>query len=438
MGKLTDGRSGTIAKAEPPEKGQRFIFDDHRDAPRGFGLRITSAGGKAFILKYRIEGRERRKTIGDWPSWSLEAARQEAHELIHKVGKGIDPLEEKRRRRAEPLFKELAAEYLERDAAGKKSERAIRGYVLNDLVPAIGNLRVSDLRRRDFIDVIETKAEQAPRAAANVLIYARRVMDYAADRDIIPANPLAGLKPASIKVPGIKDPLKAVHRERVLSNEEIRSFWANAETSGMHRLSALCLKLVLVTGQRPGEVAGIHSDEINGRRWVIPASRRGKTETAQDVYLTDTALDIIAAARIELDRLSKRRSDPPSGHVFEASPGGPIANTALARATERARGALGNADAPQWGYWTPHDLRRTMRTGLSACKARPDIAELTIGHTKKGLVKTYDQHAFYEERRAAMLAWEARLKTIVSGGDPDAMEGDDLTPDNVLAFGARA
>src|SRR6056297_3328688 len=101
MPKLTDGNRGTIAKAELPGKGQRLVFDDHRDAPRGFGLRITAAGGKAFILKYTFDGRERRKTIGDWPTWSLEAARAEARDLSQQIAKGTDPLEEKRRRKAE-------------------------------------------------------------------------------------------------------------------------------------------------------------------------------------------------------------------------------------------------------------------------------------------------------------------------------------------------
>jgi len=104
MAKLTDGKSGTIAKAESPEKGQRFIFDDHRDAPRGFGLRITKAGGKAFVLSYAVDGRQRRKTIGEWPIWTLEAARTEAQELTRKIQTGTDPLEEKRRRRADPCL----------------------------------------------------------------------------------------------------------------------------------------------------------------------------------------------------------------------------------------------------------------------------------------------------------------------------------------------
>ena len=426
MSKLTDGNRGTIAKAEPPTKGQRFIFDDHRDAPRGFGLRITAAGGKAFILKYRIDGRERRKTIGDWPSWSLEAARAEARELVQGIAKGADPLEEKRRRRLEPSVKELAADWLDKAATGLASEKAIRGYINNDLLPTLGHMKVSDLRRRDVIEVIEAKAEETPRAAAQVLLYARRLLDYATDRDIIPANPLAGLKPGSIQVKGRRDPLKPVTRTRVLDADEIRTFWANAETCGLHRLTALALKLVLVTGQRPGEVAAMHRDEINGRWWTIPAERRGKTSTSQSVYLTDTALEIIAQAKDELDRLAQRRRAPWSGFLFETRPGRAISNAALSRAIERHHGLLGAKDVTPWGRWTPHDLRRTMRTGLSACRVRPDIAELTIGHTKRGIVAVYDQHGFDDERQAAWVAWEARLLAIVNGRDPDTLQADNV------------
>jgi integrase len=419
MAKLTDGKSGSIAKVQPPEKGQRFIFDDHRYAPRGFALRLTSAGGKAFVLSYSVDGRKRRKTIGDWPTWSLEAARLEAQDLTRQISKGVDPLEAKRRRKAEPTVKDLADDWLDRHATGLKSEQSIRALIGGDLIKAIGNMKVTDVRRRDVIEAVEVKAQTATRQAAIMLIYARKLMDFATDRDIIPANPLAGLKPSSIKVKGVKDPLKAVARCRVLDHEEIRAFWTNAETCGLHKLTSLALKLILVTGQRPGEVAGMHVDEIKDCLWTIPSSRRGKTNTPHTIYLTDTAQELIADAKAELERLQGRRKIPASGNVFEAVPGSSITNAALSRAVERSHEALGAKQVDPWGRWTPHDLRRTMRTGLSACKVRPDIAELTIGHTKRGIVAVYDQHSFDDERRAAMLLWEVRLQAVIAGSDPD-------------------
>jgi integrase len=421
MAKLSDGNSGTIAKAQPPAQGKTFVYDDHRDAPRGFGLKITAAGGKSFVLRYTVDGRQRLKVIGDWPTWSLEAARAEAQDLLRGINRGTDPLEEKRKRREEPTVAELAKEWLDRHATGLKSEKAIRSYIDKDVVPEIGAMKVSDVRRRHVIEVIEAKAETAPRSAAQVLQYARRMFDYAADRDYIPANPLAGLKPSSITVKGKRAPLAPVARARVLDHDEVRAFWTNAESSRLHRLTALCLKMILITGQRPGEVAGMHVDEIAGRVWTIPAARRGKTETSHTVWLTDTALEIIAAAQAEIARLARRRDDPPAGFIFEASPGRPITSAALCRAVDREAKALGARLVKPWGRWAPHDLRRTMRTGLSAARVRPDIAELTIGHTKRGITAVYDLHGFEAERQAALEAWEARLLRIVAGKNPDQL-----------------
>ncbi len=432
MPTLVDGRSGNIAKAEGPATGYRLVFDDHRDAPRGFGLRISSPGTKVFILRYTVDGRRKHKTIGDWPAWGLEQARIEARRLFQQIQSGGDPLEEKRRRKAEPTIKELAGEWLDRHATGLKSEKAIRSLIEGELVKALGPRKVSDIRRRHVIEVIEAKADSAPRQAGHLLVYSRKMLDYAVDRDFIPANPLAGLKPSSITVKGKRDPLRQVARARVLDPDEIRAFWSAVETCGLHRLTALALKLVLVTGQRPGEVAGMHQDELAGTTWTIPAARRGKTDTAHTIHLTKTALAIIEAARAEVARLADRRTVAPSGHIFEAWPGKAISNAALARAVDRMAGALGAKDVPPWGRWTPHDLRRTMRTGLSACRVRPDIAELTIGHVKTGIVAVYDQHGFEAERRAALEAWEARLLSITAGKDPDQAEAG-----NVVHLGAR-
>lgn len=420
-GKAADGVL-YLDHVEPPEKGQRFYFDDHRDAPRGFGLRVTQAGGKAFVLQYTVEGRQRRKTIGDLPTWTLEAARAEARELVQRIAKGDDPLEAKRRRRDTPLMQDVAAEWMDKHASGLRSVATIRGLVNNDIIPAIGDMKATDVRRRDVIELVETKAEKAPRSAAQLLIYVRKILTFAADREYIPVNPAADLKPDSISVAGRKKPLAPTVRKRVLDADEIRTLWANAETCGLHRLTALALKLVLVTGQRPGEVAGMHESEIKGRWWTIPASRRGKTDTVQRVYLTDTGLAIIAEARAEIDRLARRRREPWTGHIFEARPGVPITNSALARAATRRRDVLGNRDVETWGHWSPHDLRRTMRTGLSACRVRPDIAEIAIGHVIGGIRGTYDQHDYSDEIRAALEAWERRLTAIIEGRDPDGVD----------------
>ncbi|RZU98784.1 tyrosine-type recombinase/integrase [Spiribacter vilamensis] len=417
--KFTDGKGGNIARAEPPEKGQRLLFDDHRDAPRGFGLRITGAGGKAFILKYTSEGKQRRKTIGAWPDWSLEAARDEARGIRQQIDSGIDPLEEKRRRRADPTVADAVADYIRKHVTGLVSEKPITRYFERDMVPALGALKVRDVRRRDVLDMIEDKAEQTPTAARHLLAYSKGFFDWCVDREYIDASPAASIKPKNVKAQGRKDALKTRQRRRVLDHDEVAAFWSGAEDCGIHRLTALALKMVLLTGQRPGEVAGMHHDEISGDVWTIPAERRRKTETAHRVPLTPLALEIIDTARNEVARLYERRRGEPSGYVFEARPHAPVSVSALSKAVHRFAEPLGNRDAPTWGHWTPHDLRRTARTEVTACGYPQEIAERVIGHADQGIVAVYNQHQYDHEKRAALEAWERRLLRITSGESAD-------------------
>lgn len=419
-GKLTDGPGGTIAKAQPPQTAQRFIFDDHRDAPRGFGLRITKAGGKAFILKYSCAGRVRRMTIGQWPTWSLQAARRRAQELVRMVDEGIDPLDQARERADAPTVAELVEMYVDRHVSGLVAAKPVARYFERDLLPALGSMKVADVRRRDIIDVVEQKAEATPTAARHLLVYTKGLFDWAVDREYIEVSPAAGIKPKSITPKGRKNALKPRARQRVLSEAEIEAFWNRAEECGMHRLTALALKLVLVTGQRPGEVAGMSWDEIDGDVWVVSAARRRKTETEQRVPLTDSARAILEAARAEVERLSDRRGQPAGGFVFESRPGRPLEGNALSKAALRHRDDLANEDRPDWGHWTPHDLRRSCRTGLTACGVPEEIAERVIGHKAQGIVDVYNRHDYDREKRAALEAWDRRLQLMAKGADPSS------------------
>lgn len=418
MAKLTDGGGGTIAKAGPPTKGQRFIFDDHRDAPRGFALRITAAGGRAFILKYTFDGKQRRKTIGAWPTWSLAAARDEANALTRRIDGGVDPIAAERQRKADPTVGEAIDLYLSQRVASLKSGKAITRYLKQDLKP-LHRYKVADIRRRDIIEVVEAKAADTPTAARHLLAYCKTLLDWAVDREYIEMSPAASIRPKSIAPGGRKNKLATVKRRRVLDHEEIAAFWANAEDC-VRRQMALALKLVLVTGQRPGEVAGMHRDEISGRTWTIPAARRLKTETDQAVPLTKLAEDLIAEALAEVGRLSKRRGYEPSGLVFETRPGQPLTVSAFGQAARRHAKGMKNADKATWGHWRPHDLRRTARTEIAACGFPAEVAERVIGHVAPGIEDVYNVHRYEAEKRAALEAWERRLLQVVkaasSGG----------------------
>ncbi|MBK1724702.1 tyrosine-type recombinase/integrase [Thiocystis violacea] len=410
-----------IKTIQPPAKGKRIYWDDHRDAPKGFGLRVMASGTKAFVLRYRAKsGQERIQTVGEYPTpWSLTAARLEAARIRAEVDGGADPLQRRREDRAELTVADLVERFAKARLGELASGEEIRRYLERDLLPVIGKRQIKSIKRKDIIAVVEAKMLEAPRAAALLLNYSRMLFGFAEDRELIELSPAAGIKPERIS-----KNLKTVDRGRTLDNEEIRAFWLNVETCGIHRLTAIALKLILLTGQRPGEVCGMRWDEINedAAVWSIPAARR-KTRTAHAVHLTETAMDLLAQARAEVSRLSERRGWESSGYVFEQRPSKPATTAGLSKALYRRHDALSNKDHPDWGHWHPHDLRRTCRTRLSEIGITQEVAEKVIGHKQEGVVAVYNQHKYALEIRNALEAWERRLLSIV-----------EPTEGNVLSF----
>ena len=129
---------------EPPRSGNRITYDS---LIPGFGLRVTKCGAKSFIVNYRIDGRERRLTVGSWPAWSATGARRRAKELRFRssIDRREDPLDDKQQRRASPSFAAIAAEYLDRHAAKKKSGYADRLYLKRDVPPEWGNRKAEEV-----------------------------------------------------------------------------------------------------------------------------------------------------------------------------------------------------------------------------------------------------------------------------------------------------
>ncbi|EIC20820.1 tyrosine-type recombinase/integrase [Thiorhodovibrio frisius] len=403
---LTDKR---IREYQTPEKGKRIYWDAHRDAPKGFGLRVTSAGTKAFVLRYRARsGQERILTIGEFgAAWSLTAARIEAARLRALVDQGKDPLGEKHAARDEMTIAALVDRFCKSREGRLHTANEARGYLERDLIPVMGKRRIDTVKRSDIISLVEARALKAPRAAALLLTYIKQLFSFAEDRELLPLSPATGIKPAKID-----KALKPRKRRRVLDDDEIRALW-NGE-AGTRGLTLIALKLILLTGQRPVEVLGMSWSEIDGETWIIPAARRRKTDTEHRVYLTKTALALLEQAKEESARLATRRKWKPSDFVFVHRDGGKPATVAgLDRAVARAVAPMANKSNADWGHWTPHDLRRTCRTRLAALGVSEEVAERTIGHGKTGVVAVYNQHDYSAENRAAWEKWERALLGIV-------------------------
>jgi Arm DNA-binding domain len=113
----------SVETAKPPASGYRILFDRKFS---GFGIRITAAGAKSFVLNYRVHGRKRRFTIGSFPQWTADAARDEALQLCEGIRKGADPVHDKEVARGEPTVADLANDYIEQHAKPHKKASSVK------------------------------------------------------------------------------------------------------------------------------------------------------------------------------------------------------------------------------------------------------------------------------------------------------------------------
>jgi integrase len=282
-------------------------------------------------------------------------------------------------------------------------ERALK----TDVLLKWKDRKVKDIRRRDAILLLEEIAERAPGTAQYVLKVCRKMFSFALQREIVEFNAFAGITSA---IPELAPKKK----ERTLSADEIRAIWSALDTGIGDDSTKRILKLILITAQRPGEVAGIRKSEIVGNWWTLPPERT-KTRKEHRVFLTDLALSILPETTDDSD-------------FYFPSPRGnkPIAVNALAHAVRRTddpnkdiiKGRDGKErDRREAFYgltpWTPHDLRRTARTFFAEIGVLRDHAEAVLNHVLSGVEGTYNRYHYDREKQLALETWTKKLKSIL-------------------------
>lgn len=176
-----------------PEKGNKVYYDERL---RGFGVRVTAAGRKAFVLNYRINGRERRITIGSYPEWTLVAARRRAEEFRRDVDLGIDPLQQRDDKREAPTVQDLFERYVT-DHLPKKSESSVASDLQmwqKSILPEIGRRKLAELSFNE-VDALHRKiTRRAPILANRIISLLRKALNLAMRWGWITANPAVGIQ----------------------------------------------------------------------------------------------------------------------------------------------------------------------------------------------------------------------------------------------------
>ncbi|WP_027190353.1 tyrosine-type recombinase/integrase [Fundidesulfovibrio putealis] len=361
----------------------------------GLYLRVHPTGNKSWLFRYVFGGERRRMTLGSYPSMSLAEAREAHGKALADVKRGIDPgaqaLDAKRARKAAPTFHDLLEEFWERELKATKSGPERKRLVEKDALPAWRTRKAKDITRRDIVILMDEVRDRAPVTANRLLGVLARMFNFAAERGIIEDSPATRIRRPS-----------EAPRVRVLNDDELRLFWHGLEEVDVYPATRLVLRMILLTGQRPGEVTGMTWEEIDGDWWTIPANRM-KGGQEHRVPLTPLALEAIEEAK----RYAGNRP-----FVFassqQAARSASITVHSLSRGVLRHRAEMGIHE-----HYTPHDLRRTCRTRLAEIGIDDVVAEKVLGHQLQGILKVYNRHSYDTEKRAALMAWENRLRRVL-------------------------
>jgi integrase len=433
----------SIQAIKPPRSGdQAIVYDTHEP---GLGLRIMAATGhKSFVLVARFppSNNPTRRSLGayagalraepvppenellDLDVLTLGQAREKARLWRRLIQRGLDPDIETKRRRSErearerriaaDSFEAVARRFIAEHVAGKRTARDIRALIEAKLVSHWGARPIIGISKRDVIDRIEyIKRTAGNEAARQALAYARVLFGWAMERDIIAASPCPVMsKRSTLLAP--KAP-----RSRVLTDDEIKLIWRATEAN-VYPPDPFA-RLLLLLGCRRNELAGARWREfdlnkVGAEVWKLPGAR---------VKGGDLRIIPLPALAVQMIRDLPRFA---GGDLLFAASGGRKHFTSYSRLKtqlDEKITKLNNGDPlEQWGL---HDLRRTMRTALSALSIPPLVAELMIGHKQQGIVAVYDLHRYATEQREGFELWAAKLRDLV-----------EPPPDNVVKLPAAA
>jgi integrase len=357
----------------------------------GLYLIVQPSGARSWAVRYRHNGTPRKKTLGPYPAIDLATARALGTKTLRAVAEGRDPAGEKQVQQADSV-REVVSQFLAkhgqrkyRPRTLKEAERLLRLYV----VSGWRNRPMASITRKDVRDMLDKLTDDTPVLANRVHSITRKLFGWAVEKEIIPTSPLTGLKA----------PAEEKSRERILTDQELRSVWQAAKDLGPY---GTMVRLLVLTGQRRGEIAGLTWDEVDLEKQLItlPAARV-KNGRTHEVPLSPQAAALIKG----LPRLSDQ-------HVFSLG-SGPI--NGFGKDKERIDKACGVEN------WTLHDLRRTAASGMARLGVGLPVIEKVLNHVSgsfAGVAGIYQRHDFAGEKRSALQAWGSHVAAVV--GDKPA------------------
>lgn len=415
----------TTKTIEAMKPGSPVLTDTEEN--RGLRVSCGSTGKKTFTYRYKSPATQKLKSIkiGNFPDISLSQARQKLQELKKLRAEGVCPSEEEKRRVAvireqtlervestftvEDMVELYLTEYIE-DRHGKdgkiiagsrkpKGQAETRRTLHSDVVRTLGKKAAEAVTRQNVIDLVKEIVDRGANVqAGNVLRELSAAYEYALGLGRLSqefVNP-AVLAKASLKQAKIR--LSSERGKRVLTDGELKKLieWL----PGSHFTATITgiLRLTLWTGCRTGEVCVAEWDNIDLNKGTFHI-RESKTDIERHVQLPRQAVEFLKGLQHTTGR-----------YLFASQKTKlPLQQKQLTEQAWRLRQDGRMLDIP---HWTPHDLRRTVRTGLARLKCPSEVGEAILGHSRSGIEGTYDLHRYEDECREWLQRWADYMDSL--------------------------
>jgi integrase len=404
-----------LDKMAAPRGGRREIGDAVQP---GLVLRVSETGVKSWSVIYKVpgergvsrtgrplKGAQRRITLGQYPLVGLEEARDEARRIIKQALSGQDPRPERRDNNllrhtnsVEAVSKrmiELAKRQVE---SWPKIEQVLTDYVW----PTLGSRPIADVTQADIHRLLdELVAQDRHGTAREVRKMMSRLLNYAAEKSLIPASPMAGMK---------RRDLTLVSSDRVLADDEIRAVWA--ATGDMAYPFGTLIRALLLTGQRRQDWEDARWSEIDAaERWLSIPKERYKVRTRGHI------VPLIGPAWALVEGLPRWNGKDP--YLFSTTAGekpSELGTNPLRKfraLTLKHLRRLRDDPEAELEHFTPHDFRRTAETRMARLGFNLEVRNAVTGHAQDGLQRTYNKHDYLAEKRAALEAYGAHILGLV-------------------------
>jgi integrase len=372
-----------------PGKTEHIEFDDDI---RGFGLRIRGGGSRTWIYQYRIGKKQRRMVLGSAKSVPLSLARANAGKLEAKVRLGGDPAMDKEtaRRDADNTFGALVDQYLEarKSEWRPRSQAEIKRHLTKHAGP-LHSMPIGAVSQRNVAGLLGDLAKDAGNVTANRVRASLCAFFGWVIRE--------GIRLPEGNVASYTSKRDEKSRDRVLSDSELKTIWKACHDDDY----AAVLRLLILTGQRANEIAGLRWDEVHDEQIVLPAERT-KNGRSHIIPLSDAAKAVLADYRQGERKFVFGRDDT----GFQG----------WSKAKEKIDARI--AEGKQLDHWTVHDLRRTVATRMAELGVQPHIIEAVLNHVsghKGGVAGIYNRATYDKEKREALNLWAEHVAALVEG-----------------------